>query len=151
MTEKIAIWKGLRVQSNGLVFLEDTQKLATETIVKGVRYIRCSVDGKKRAVSVGKLVYALFSGDRKCINTIFSKSWNVTYKNGNKLDCDIENLYFRVYATDKMTFQQQREVFETYDKGVKGYGYYAIAKKFDITPSKVQRIVKKFKEREGWK
>lgn len=147
MRDKIALWEGLRVQSNGVIFYKDTQVPAPEVVVNGNRYVRHEVNGKMKAINVGKLVYALFSGDERAVS--IDKKWSVTHVNGNNKDCNINNLKFRLNGANKLTYEEQKQIYMDYERGVPGKGYYSLGQKYGVNQFMVKYIVDKFRKEES--
>lgn len=144
MNNRIALWKGLRIQSNGIIFFENTQKPVPEITVNGERYVRREIDEQGRAIKVAKLVYSLFS-DNPMAKSI-DRTWNVEYIDKNPRNCNIKNLKFVLHNGSEYSFDEQLSIYKEYKRGVRGSGYWCLSKKYNTTPFKIKYIVDKFSQ-----
>lgn len=135
----MAIWEGFRIQSNGVIFVEDTLRPASEQIIGGERYLRMSTPAvPNRRVKVAKVIFAMFGPDK--IKKI-DRSWGVEYRDGNKFNCNIANLKHREHKNSILSRAKKEAIRERYQKGVPGSGYLALANEFSLTPSHIKYIV----------
>jgi hypothetical protein len=136
----MAVWNGFRIQSNGIVFIEDTLKPASEQIIGGERYLRIKNDPKvpNRRIKVAKAVFMLFGPEK--IEKM-DRTWNVEYRDENMMNCNIANLKYREHKSNTISREKKQAIRERYQKGVVGSGYYALAKEFGTSPSHIKYIV----------
>ena len=146
---------------NGDIYNSRGKKL-THTIKKGRKEITLTVGIKKRRTFVSaRLIYCVFN--QIDIDT-FDKNQCVTFKNGNKLDISLDNLYcvFRgdliqgqkhkrvSKLTDEQVEEIRRKYEETrnnkphnqYDKKAPYNSYRSLAKEYNVEFSQIRHIVK---------
>jgi hypothetical protein len=139
-TNEVANWHNLRVQINGVVLIRDTNKLAPERIMQGYRYVRVTPKSQKPFMTkVAKLVYALF-GEIEVDN--LSRMWDVEYRDGNPLNCNINNLRYQEHHSKKYPRELRLKLLREYKKGDRGAGYTALARKYGMMPTEVSYVVK---------
>ena len=136
---KIANWHNLRVQINGVIFTKDTNKLAPERVMQSYRYVRVTPESQKPFMTkVAKLVYALF-GEIEVDN--LSRKWDVEYRDGNPLNCNLSNLKYVEHHSKKYSRELRLKLLREYKKGDRGSGYTALARKYGLMPTEVSYVV----------
>lgn len=111
-------------------------------------------DGKRRRYYVHRLVAAAFipnPDDLPQVNHLDGDKTDNRVGNLEWCDCSTNNLHSHrtgLHPTDKLTIEDARNIRHEYQKGVRGHGMRALAKKYGVTTCHICHIIqgKKLKE-----